>query len=330
MTNKNLTKKLFFFPLVIIGLIGLAVTPILGATYPSKPIEVILTWPPGGAGDVSFRILAAEMTKHLGVPIVIKNIGGAGGVTGFTAMARSKPDGYTLGMNYLQSALSGQILNKAPYDVRKCRAIGNYVIAGMTLGVGKDTPYHSVNDFKLLKKPIRFCLTNYNSPSAIASIWMSEELGIPIQFISGYKGAAPAILGVIKGEGDAALYGAVMSAYFKSGDLRPLLAFNRERYEQLPDVPTVKEVGMSETYIDLALYHYVIFAPPNTPDDITNVIEQAMFKAIETKDISKKLKEMTLIVKPMTTKETENLVSSAYENYRAYAEKIREFKKTQQ
>lgn len=326
MIESNFIKKICCFSLVIIGLIGLAVTPCIGSKYPSKPIQVIIPWPPGGAGDTSFRILASDMTNHLGVPVVIKNIPGAGGITGFTAMSRSKPDGYTLGMAYVQAIVAGQILSNAPYDVKKCRGVGNYVLSGKVLGVGKNTPFHSVDDLKLSKKPIRFCLTNFNSNAALSAIWMGRELNIPITFVSGYKGAGPAILGVIKGEGDAALYGGAMHPYFKSGDLRPLLAFSRDRYKEYPDVPTVKEVGMTETELDLTYYHYALWAPPKTPDDKLKVIEQAMFKSLDTKEIRDKLIASSLIVKPMTSKETEKLILNVFDSYLGYKEKIEQYK----
>lgn len=310
----------------ILFLLVLCVIPnqLLAEKFPSKPIKIIMPRSPGGGGDTSLRILSASMEKILGVPVVVKNMPAARGVTGMTAVWRAKPDGHTLCMFYLQHAIGLQLYRNVEFDVKKLSVVGQYVMAKATIGVAKNGKYKSFQDMKNSKKPVRFCIHDYTTNYGIAALAIGKSAGFPVTFVSGYKGAAPSVVGVIKGEGDAAMFGATMKRFFDSGDLVPVLALNKTRYDAFPNVPTMNEVGLPASLSLLTDLNYVIWAPPNTPKERLKIIEKAMFKATE--ENKEKYKKKFYFPELYNGEEMKNLVDKSFDMMNSYQSYIKEYR----
>lgn len=300
--------------LVGILLTGVTASPSRSQDFPTQPVTIIVPHAPGGGGDVSARMLAAGMEKYLGVPVVVNNIPGAGSMTGMITLWRSKPDGYTIAMNYAQMVCGSQIFEKqVPYDVNKFSIIGQYVTVKFSVAVPKGSPFRSLKDFKTAQKPVRFCVIHYSSNEAVTAVALAKESGFPLSLVSGYAGSAPSILGSMKGECDAVLFGAVLSPYYKRGDMVPLLSLTNEPSKDFPGLPSLKELGLPEYLEHISNLNYVFWAPPGVPETAVKKLQEAMIKA--TDDLKDKFREMLLVAEPLGSGETKKIISTIYENF---------------
>lgn len=297
-----------------------------GEAFPSRAITMIIPWGPGSGGDIATRILVASMEKSLRQPIVVQNITGAGGIRGAVTLWRSKPDGYTIGMNYLQHMITGQIFEeKEEYDIKKFGVVGQFVTAKYILSVPKGSPFRSVKDFAKAKEPVRFCVTNPSENPAVTAMALSNEVGFAFTLIPGYQSAAQAIVGSIRGDCDATIYGSVAQPFVDRGDLIPLLAFSSDRIEFFPNVPTYKEVGLPKYLEDLASLNYIIWAPPGTSQERLQILEEAMIKATEAnKD---KFKERFYFPAPLSGKTTKEMIPRAFDYFLKFKDIVEQYKR---
>jgi len=282
--------------------------------FPSKPITIIVPWAAGGGGDVITRILAKGMETNLNVPLVIKNITGAGSITGMTTLWREKPDGYTIGMNYAQHTCSGQLYEKeVQYDARSFSMIGQFGWVYYMLVVPKGSPYGDVLEFKKAERPVRFCVTSFNSNEAVTALALGEELGIDVRLVSGYGGAAPSILGAMKGECDAVQFGTPLKPYIEKGDLFPLLVYAKERREEYPNVVSLGERGLSDELRFLSTLNYILWAPPGVPDGIRTTLQRAMKDGV--KKVREELKTRLLVPDVLVDNDAKKLIEDVFETF---------------
>ncbi len=321
MNKRRFLSGTFIFVFCLI-LLCLSSSRASGDEFPSKAITIIMPAGPGGGGDTSLRMLAPVMEKYLKVPVVIRNLPGAGGATGFTTFSRSDPDGYTLSMWYAQYAVSRQIFDKKKlFDINKIEVIGQHVTAKAILAVPKNSPFASVEDFKKAEKPVRLCTPGRLVNFSIATAALAKEMGFQLTFVTGYKGAAESIVGAMKGEGDAVLFGAALNRYLQSGDMRGILAFNRERYKLFPDIPTLKEKGIPESLTYLSDLNYVLWAPEGTPRDRIKIIEKAFLKA--TGDLKEEFTKKFFHPQPLSSKDTRAVIEEIFKTFRQYQKTIK-------
>lgn len=300
--------------LVALIFIGFTALPSRSQDFPTKPVTIIVPHSPGGGGDIAARMLASNMEKHLGVPVVVNNIPGAGSMSGMITLFRSKPDGYTIGMNYAQMVCGGQIFEKnTPYDVNKFTVIGQFVTVKYTVGVPKDSPYRSIKDFKTAQKPVRFCGIHYTANESVTAVLLAKELGFPISLVTGYGGAAPCIVGSMKGECDAVDFGSALLSYYKRGDMVPLLSLTSEPSEDFPGIPNLKDLGLPEYLEHISNLNYVLWAPPGVPEAVVKKLQEAMIKS--TGELKDKFRERLLVAQPLGGAETKKIVSKVYETF---------------
>ena len=218
--------------------------------FPSRPMRYIVPFPPGGATDIVARIVAAALTQALGQQVVIDNRGGAGGIIGAEIAARATPDGYTLfACNIASLAVSPALYRKLGYDPdADFSPIGLIGSNPNALAVHPSLPARTVAEFIAFAKTHPGKL-NYSSPGVGTSPQLSMELfkmtaRIDVVHIP-YKGAGPAVLGLIGGEVQA-MFGTVPSliAAIRSDRVRVLGVTSATRAPDLPDVPTIAESGL--------------------------------------------------------------------------------------
>jgi len=243
---------------------GLAQSP---ATFPDKPIRLIVPLPPGGGADALARILAPRLTEIWGQTLVIDNRGGAGGVLGTSLAAKSAPDGYTIMSGYMAPITVNVSLGKLPYDpVKDLAPITLAALAQNVMTVHPAVPATSVKEFigVLKAKPGQY---NYASAGSGSSPHLTAELFKQMTQTSmnhvPYKGAGPALTDVIAGQ--VTLYIGSLPAsmpHIKSGRVRGLAVTGARRSPTLPDMPTVSEAGV--TGFD-SIQWYGFLAPAKTP-----------------------------------------------------------------
>ena len=251
--------------------------------YPSKPITIIVPYPAGGNTDQRSRQFGRFMSTALGVPIVIENKGGAGGNIGTEAIARAKPDGYTIGMgNFAPMAVNPTMFKKVSFDPQKDFAPICLIERGpLVLMVRPDSPFKSVKDIIDAAKAKPGHLTYANGGTGgshhLAAEMFKNRAGVFITNIP-YRGGAPATLDLMGGQVDMMfeqMYAA--SANIRAGKLRPLAITSLQRSPLFPDVPTMAEQGFPGFEIN---NWQGFIAPAGTPPHIIKLLNEATNQAL--------------------------------------------------
>ncbi|MFC1816645.1 Bug family tripartite tricarboxylate transporter substrate binding protein [Thermodesulfobacteriota bacterium] len=248
--------------------------------YPEKAIAMIITFTPGGGRDTLGRGVSRTLEKYLGVPVVIKNKPGAGGVTGLVRFYKSRPDGYTIALSCGPDVLT-EMIRDVGYDTSKFIYMGRIQSSPSFTFVKADSQFRSVSDFKEYGKTIRYAVFRLTSGATVTNMVLAQEMGYPFDIVPGYKSVAETMVGLVRGDVEVA--GSLLSAalpFVKSGDLRCILVNGYERNALFPGVPTVGEIGFPDLGF-VGTLDYWLVAPPGTPKDKIEILESALEKTIK-------------------------------------------------
>jgi len=247
------------------------------AKYPSKAIQLIVPYAAGGGTDAVGRVLAESLKTILKQDVVVVNkIGGAGAV-GMNEGLRSKPDGYTITMVTREVAIL-PLLGQAPFKTLDFKFIGNVNVDPEVVVVSPDSPYKTIEDLIAAMKanPGRLKFAAASAPN-FYGIQFSQEAGVNFVTVP-FQGAAPAMTEILGGRSDFGIYNpSEIKAQVEAGKLRPLAVMAEKRVDGIKDMPTFKERGLNilcGTYRGIAV-------PPQTPDDIAKVLENAVAQAVK-------------------------------------------------
>jgi tripartite-type tricarboxylate transporter receptor subunit TctC len=270
----------------VISIALLAALPLAGGAqeaYPSKPVTMIVPFPPGGVADIVGRPLANLMEKNLKQPVVVVNRTGAGGAVGMAAVAKAPPDGYTILMGLSSISIfpvSDRINGKVPpYEMSDFAPIALVTADPTVLVVRADSPYKSVKEFveAAKKQPGKI---NYSSSGVYGTLHVAMEIfanaaGIQLFHVP-YQGGGPAVTALLGGQVEASAQGpAAVIGQVKGGKMRALASWGTERLKLLPDIPTFKELGYdAEFYIWSG-----VFVPAATPQPIQQRLREAVRQA---------------------------------------------------
>jgi len=251
-------------------------------TYPSKPITLIVPFPPGGATDTIARIMQDSMTQSLGQPIIIENIGGAGGTIASARAARTAPDGYTIMIHQVALAASMTLYPKLTFDAEKdFVTIGLINNAASTLAARPDMPPNNIAEFvKWMKDPAhntKIAHPGVGSFGHLAGVLIAQEIGGTVTQIP-YRGAGPALNDLLSGVADISSISAVVAGpLVKAGKIKAYAIIGRNRFAGLPELPTLGEVGYKK--LDLDFWH-MFLAPAGTPRPIVDKLNVALRHAL--------------------------------------------------
>lgn len=292
------------------------------ADFPKKEITIIVNSGAGGGRDVVARGVGNTMSKYLGVPIVVMNMPGAGGMRGLEQLYSSAPDGYTIGIG-AQPDIILQIIEKTKYDSKKFTYIGNAQHSVEFFFVRSDSPFHSVKDFKTSGRNIKIGTHILGANGTVAYMILSHREDFPIKIVGGYQGVAATALGLVRGEIDA--NDMVLSAaipFVRSGQIRPILVLGEKRSPDFPNIPTVGEIG----YPDLGIFalYFWFMAPPGVPKARVQILEDALMKTLKDPEFLGWAKGANVDIVPLTGQETSKLAldfEEVLEKYRPYIEK---------
>jgi len=268
-----------------------AVLPMHAAAqaYPSKPIRMVVPFPPGGSPDIVGRLMAGKLTERLGVQVVVDNRGGAGGIIGSEIAARAVPDGYTLMFISTPHAVL-PALQKLPFDtVKAFAAIARVGTSPNALVINNNVAARSVKEFIMLaqQKPKQF---NFGAAGVGTSTHLASELFKIMANIDAvivqYRGGGPAVLAVIGGESQA-LFGTLVQnlPHVRAGNIRLLGVGSPKRNPQVPDVPTIAETlpGFE------SVQWWGMFAPAATPAAIVERLGNEAKIILAMDDVKKRL-----------------------------------------
>jgi tripartite-type tricarboxylate transporter receptor subunit TctC len=296
----------------------------LADDFPSRPVQLMVAFPPGGSTDVGARIVASIAEKGLGKPIVVLNKGGAGGQVGWTDMARQKPDGYYIG--YLNLPATNTVIldpeRKAIFGVDAFVPIINQVLDPGVVWVRADSPYKTLKDLvdaaKKAPNTIRTATTGILSDDHLAILMLEEAAPGAIFRIVHLAGSVDQVKEVIGGNVDVAFdnVGSI-APRVRSGELRALMVMDHQRSKFIPDVPTSKEVGYP-TVISNSTRG--IAAPKGLPQPVLKKLEEVLKKAMEDPEHIQKLESAGLAVKIMVGEEYARYYSETHAQAKKYTE----------
>jgi len=258
--------------------------------FPSKPVKLILPFPPGGPTDILGRLIADNLSPRLGQPVITENRGGAGGNVGAEAAARSAPDGYTMVLVAPSLAISPTLYAKLNYDPVKDLAPVSLVATVPNVIVTQPSMGPTLADFVSLVKqnPGKF---NFGSGGAGTSNHLAGELfnlvaGTKLVHVP-YKGVNLAMQDVLVGPIHMVVIGVPAAApHIKSGRLRGLAVIAPQRLATLPDVPTIAEAGLAGFEVTT---WYGILVPAGTPRPIVSRLNAELVKAMHSPEVKERL-----------------------------------------
>jgi len=250
--------------------------------YPTRPITLIVPFPPGGATDTIARVIQDAMAKSLGQPIVIENVGGAGGMIAAARAARAAPDGYTILIHQVALAAGMSMYKDLTFDaVKDFVSIGPINTAASTLAAPASLPPSNFAELLTwMKAPGRNVKVGHagvGSYAHLAGVLIAQELGVKVTQVA-YRGAGPALVDLLSGQIDLESQSAVVAGpLIKSGKLKAYAVIGRKRYGGLPDLPTMGELGYKKLDID---FWHILLAPAGTPRPIVDKLNVALRAAL--------------------------------------------------
>ncbi|MEP6997271.1 MAG: tripartite tricarboxylate transporter substrate binding protein [Betaproteobacteria bacterium] len=247
--------------------------------YPSKPIALIVPFPPGGVADIVARPTADAIGRVLGTPVVVENKPGAGGGIGMAYVAKAKPDGYTLLLALSSISIlpeADKILGRAPmYQLDQLVPIARLTADPTVLAVRADSPWKTLQDFvaDARKRPgaISYGSSGNYGTMHVPMEMFATDAGIKLLHVP-YTGAGPAVVGLLGGSIDAVASGpSTVIQHVKAGTVRVLASWGDHRLASLPDVPTLSESGFNAVFFQWS----GLFAPAGTPAPVLAKLREA-------------------------------------------------------
>jgi len=290
---------------------------VIAQTYPTKPVRVVIPWPPGGSNDVVGRIVMQRVAESTGHQFVVDNRAGAAGSIGADVVAKAPPDGYTIMVHSTSHVGNAHLYKKLPYDTLK-DFMGVALLAAQpgALTVHPSLPVKNVREFIALAKKspgtINYSSSGNGSAPHLSMALLVAMTGIKLVHVP-YKGGAPQVTALVSGETQASLATvSTVLVHIQSGRLRALGVSSGKRSGVLPDVPTIAESGVPGYEMSPWIG---VFTPAGTSKDIVNRLNAEINKALKTPEVSQLLASQALDALGSTPEEFDARIRADYDKY---------------
>lgn len=304
--------------LATLALAALGPSQAFAQAYPTKPVRLIVPFPPGGSTDIVARIVAQKLGERIGQPLVVENRGGAGGTIGTEAVAKATPDGYILGFASTSThAVAPAVYTKLGYDpVKGFAPISLVAVTPYLLVVSPKVDVKSLKEFVAYVKArpgkLNYASAGTGSTTHLAMEMLKSAAGLFIVHIP-YNGNGPAGTAVIAGDVEF-LFGSLPAVlpHAKSGRVRPLAVGTPKRSPSLPDVPTVAESGFAD--FDASLW-LAVMAPAGTPAPVVDRLHKEIVAVVQSPDAAEALSKAGAEPVTSTPAELANMVKDGVQKY---------------
>lgn len=297
----------------------------LAAGYPSKPITFIVPYTAGGTTDLVARTAGQKVAEKLGQPVIIENRPGAGGNIGMDAVAKAKPDGYTIGFGAISTnALNPFVYPSMPFDPTKdFTGVSMLGASTVVLEVGPALKVGNVKE--LVDYAKQHPGTSFGTPGTgtsmhLAGVMFDQITGTGMQHVP-YKGSTQAINDLLGGHLPVMFDNLPASLpHIKAGKVQALAVTGSKRSPALPDVATLKELGYEGAVVDP---WFAVYGPAKMPDDVTKALSEAFQAALAMPDVKDKLEQAGFMPYGSSPQEVERLTKSQHDTFKALSQKVK-------
>jgi tripartite-type tricarboxylate transporter receptor subunit TctC len=287
-------QSIAWMALVTSALCGTATSGFAQTAFPTKPITLVVTYPPGGGADAMARLIAPKMGEALGQTVVVENRAGASGQIGAAAVAKANPDGYTLMLDASSFSVNPSLYPKLPYDSLKAfQPVGVVALFPNVVLVNANFPAKNIAELtaaaRKAKDAVSYASSGNGSAQHLAGALFESAAKVDMIHVP-YKGGGPALNDVIGGQVPL-FFGNLASTlqHVQSGKLRALAVTSDKRSPILPDVPTLSESGLKGTEV----YEWnAVFAPANTPEPVMKRLAAAFQQALDAPEVKARVAQL--------------------------------------
>lgn len=282
------------------------------AEWPEKPIRIMIPWPAGN--DPSTMVataMAPHMSDKLGVPVKVVNKPGGGAVLATNELARSRPDGYTMGLISIGPMITQVLRGKTPYQNEDLRPLGLVWSSPFTLACRADAPYDNLDELAAYGKDHELRLAHWGLGAVPTLIAMNAaKIGGFTWKETAYKDLNPLL--VVQGDADVITFSTPgLKDYIEAGKMKLLACMLPNRLPDYPDVPTVEEQGYGDAYS----IWFGAFVPAKTPDEIAGRLSDTFFEVMAMPEIQDVIEKVGVIAHPTGPKAAEKQMESELENF---------------
>jgi tripartite-type tricarboxylate transporter receptor subunit TctC len=277
-------------------------------SWPTRPVTLIVPFPPGGSTDTAARLVAEAMRPSLGQPVVIENVGGAGGTIGVQRVARAAPDGYTIDIGQWDTHV-GAVIYPISFDLQKdFTPVGLMSVNPQLLIARKGFPADDLKGLVGYMKanPGKATFVDQNAAAKLTGILMMQATGTKVEFIP-FRGAGPAMQAMLGGQVDLmVVQAAVTLPQARAGNVKILANLSPQRSAVVPGVATSDESGIPGLY---ASGWFGLFAPAKTPKEIVARLNAAMMQALAEPKVKERFADLGLEIAPREQQTPEGLAA---------------------
>jgi tripartite-type tricarboxylate transporter receptor subunit TctC len=289
--------------------------------YPTKPVNLIVTFPPGGTLDISARILASKAEKFLGQPLVVLNVGGGAGSVALGQVAKKRPDGYDITSCTSTGLIRIPQLRAVPYSHEDFVPIMHFTAVQSGVVVRSDSPYKTFKDLieYARKNPekVNYATSGTGTPMHIAMEYVAVKEGIQWIHVP-QTGGAPGLAAVLGGHVTAMSDSTEWLPHVKEGSLRLLVTHGERRMKAFPNVPTLRDLGydfINETVFMMA-------APKGTPPSIVKKLDEAFHRGMDDPEFIKTIQSLEFDVAYRNSEDTKKYLEDAYNRFSEMIKKL--------
>ncbi|MEI8402752.1 MAG: tripartite tricarboxylate transporter substrate binding protein [Alcaligenaceae bacterium] len=319
-----MNTRALFFGVIVSGLTN--TFAYAQSDYPNKPIAIVVPGAPGGGGDFTARLLADDLSKALGKPVVVENRAGAGGNIAATYVARAQPDGYTLLLAYSGThVVNPAMFNNLLWDpVQSFVPIALLITSPQVIAISNKVPAKTLSEFVVWAKAnpgkINYASSGNGSVQHIGSELLAMRTGVEMVHVP-YKGAGAALTDVLSGQIDLLITTPpALVSHLRAGNLRALAIASKQRHAMLPDVPTTSESGINDVELDA---WFALYAPTGTPSTIVKRLTIEIEKIVQSTLFQRRAEEAGTYATYLDSAQLENFTRTELLYWSAVIQKLK-------